>query len=156
MARGPKKTSTKILTIRGSWRAKDRPTEQTGSYKRPEMPKYLTGDARTEWLRVLPILESMGVLAEGDGIMLGLYCDAYADFKEARNTLKKEGKIHSSPNGYMYQHPAVAMKDRAWEKIKKVCVEFGLSPSSRTGLAALPKSRDTKGKSRFFEKNKSS
>lgn len=150
--RGPKKTPTKVLKLRGSWRGKKRPAERTGAYKRPAMPQFLTGDARREWIRILPILEKMGVLAEVDRTMLALYCKCYAEWREADDLVKS--LLIKTTGGNIIQHPALSIRTAAWERLRKICAEFGLSPSSRTGLAVTPKSRDTADKSRFFEKNK--
>jgi len=152
--RGPKKTPTKVLQLRGSWRGKKRPTERTGEYKRPAMPQYLIGDARKEWKRIIPILENMGILAECDRTMLALYCKCYAEWREADELVKS--LLIKTTKGNIIQHPALSIRTAAWERLRKICAEFGLSPSARTGLAVTPKSRDTAGKERFFNKNKSS
>jgi P27 family predicted phage terminase small subunit len=116
------------------------------------MPKWLTGDARNEWKRILPLLEEMGILAEIDRTMLALYCKCYAEWREADALCKS--LLIKTTNGNIIQHPALSIRTNAWERLRKVCAEFGLSPSARTGLAAMPKSRDTKDKGRFFDKNK--
>ena len=152
--RGPKKTPTKVLKLRGSWRGKNRPPERSGAYKRPAMPQYLTGDARKEWIRVVPILEEMGVLAEADRTMLALYCKCYAEWREADSLVKS--LLIKTSNNNIIQHPALSIRTAAWERLRKICAEFGLSPSARTGLAVTPKSHQKEDKSRFFERNKSS
>ena len=150
--RGPKKTPTKVLKLRGSWRGDKRPVDDPGAYTRPSMPQYLTGAARTEWKRIVPILENMGVLAECDRTMLALYCKVYAEWLEADELCKS--LLIKTSNNNIVQHPALSIRTNAWERLKKICSEFGLSPSARTGLAMAPKSRDTVGKGRFFDKNK--
>ena len=175
--RGPKKTPKDVLEKRGSWRAKDvkkkrapkkravkkKPVqkisiikvgrnEDPGAYNRPAMPQYVTGVARKEWKRIVPILEQMGILAECDRTMLALYCKVFAEWREADELCNS--LLIKTKNKNIIQHPALSIRTNAWERLKKICTEFGLSPSARTGLAVMPKSSDTKGKGRFFEKNK--
>lgn len=169
--RGPKKTPKDVLARRGSWRAKKVKKKRApprkpmkpkpklsiikveGGYKRPAMPQYLTGDARTEWKRIVPILEDMGVLAEADRTMLAIYCKCYAEWREADELVKSLLIVTANKN--VIQHPALSIRRNAENRLKVLGAEFGLSPSSRTGLAVTPpKSQQKEGKSRFFDKNK--
>jgi P27 family predicted phage terminase small subunit len=112
------------------------------------MPQWLTGDARKEWKRIVPILEKMGILAEVDRTMLALYCKAYAEWREADDLIKS--LLIKQPSGRICQHPALVIRDSAFHRLYKTCSEFGMSPSSRTGLSITPKSRKNDDKSRFF------
>jgi P27 family predicted phage terminase small subunit len=123
-----------------------------GEYIRPEMPEYLIGLARTEWERIVPLLENMGILAECDQTMLALYCTAFAEWREADDLC--ESPVITTVNGNIIQNPALSIRTNAWERLKKVCAEFGMSPAARTGLAILPKVKKEDNKSRFFTKNK--
>jgi len=150
--RGPKPTPTKILRLRGSRLADNRHDENMGEYVRPEMPEYLTGLAKTEWERIVPKLENMGLLAEVDQTMLALYCTVFAEWREADSLV--ESPVIMTTNGNKIQHPAQSIRTNAWERLKKVCAEFGMSPAARTGLAILPKVKKEDDKGRFFTKNK--
>jgi P27 family predicted phage terminase small subunit len=113
------------------------------------MPQWLIGDARTEWKRIIPILEKMGILAEVDRTMLALYCKAYAEWREADGLVGS--LLKKNPSGRICPHPALVIRDSAFHRLYKTCSEFGMSPSSRTGLAITPKShKQDDDKSRFF------
>jgi P27 family predicted phage terminase small subunit len=168
--RGPKPTPKPTLKIRGSWRAKQKPGAKNSrggelEYVRPACPQWLTGDARKEWKRIIPILEKMGTIIEADRTYIALYCKAYAEYREAESLVKspliitkkkkkklKDGTVIES-GGNIIQHPALSIRNAAWERLRKITNDLGLSPPGRAGLTIKPKSTDNK-KSRFFN-NKS-
>ena len=63
---GPKKTPTRTLEMRGSWRANTRDGEPEPSGTMPGCPDWLDADAHAEWDRVLVELESMGIVGATD------------------------------------------------------------------------------------------
>jgi len=75
--------------------------------------------------------------------MLEGACVNYARAVEADLTLAKQGLIYGQPifdvNGQrvgtkIKAHPAVAISNAAWVRVRAFCSEFGLSPVSRTRL----------------------
>ena len=166
--RGPKPTPKAVLAKRGSWRAKitkkkkkTRPKKPNLSIvkvtgdnsNRPARPQWITGEAQKEWIRVIKDLEEMGVLDKIDRTMLALYCKAYAEWKEADELVTS--LLIKTSNNNIVQHPALSIRSAAWERLKKICAEFGMSPAARTGMAITPKQPASKDKSRFFEKRSS-
>jgi len=150
---GPKPTPKAILKLRGSWRAGTRADDKTPC-ERPARPQWLTGDAHKEWKRIIPILEKIGMLAEIDRGILASYCYYYGEWKEACQKLMKKGcdKVITSPKGYEYPNPWIAIRNTAWDKMKKALDAMGMSPAARTGISVTPKQPKGKDKSRFFEK----
>src|SRR5271155_6186955 len=57
----------------------------------PEMPRFLTIEARAEWKRIVPILCNMGLLTVADGKALAAYCSAYAQLAKAEAAIEKYG-----------------------------------------------------------------
>src|SRR5512145_143099 len=100
----------------------------------PSCPNHLTGVARQEWNRITKELAKLGVIALVDRAALAAYCTAYKDYTRAENKLKMEGEVIISDKGGMYQNPWVGIKNSAIEKMIKIGVEFGLTPSSRVRL----------------------
>lgn len=109
----------------------------------PECPRHLNAIARKEWRRLCPLLLSMGVLSETDGIALGNLCNAYATLISAQRLMNKASKgpgsglLIKSPNGYLQQSPLLSIVNRQIEIVNRLLSEFGLTPSSRTRVDAI-------------------
>ncbi len=100
----------------------------------PSRPNHLTGVARQEWNRVTKELIKLKLISNIDRAALAAYCTAYKDYVRAENELKKEGHVIFTEKGGAYQNPWVGIKNSAIEKMIKIGVEFGLTPSSRVRL----------------------
>ncbi len=161
---GPKKTPTPVLRLRGSRHVRHRKDMKVKSH-RPARPVWLSSVARKEWDRIVPILENLGILAPIDREMLALYCEAHADYLEAKalvksllvktgekTTKKKDGSIVMS-GGNVIQHPALSIRNQAWKRLKDICAEFGMSASSRTGIGNVQTVVKNDAKAKFFEKD---
>jgi len=110
----------------------------------PDMPRYLDSEARREWKRLVPILLCMRVLTEADGVALGNLCQAISILGRAHKDMRKATKAGSSgllmktPSGYIQQSPLIGIINGQAEVINRISREFGLTPSSRMRLSALP------------------
>jgi P27 family predicted phage terminase small subunit len=105
----------------------------------PEIPKFLSGEGRAEWRRIVPILCNMGVLTVADGKALGAYCSAYAQLCKAEAAIEKFGLICATLDqetgvAELKVNPAVRIKSDALRQMKSFLVEFGLTPASRSKL----------------------
>jgi P27 family predicted phage terminase small subunit len=148
MARGrrPKPISLKILsgTARAGRLPKDEPRPECAA---PRRPSWITGRARAEWDRVVPLLLSLGLLSKLDLGALASYCIAVANLETETRTLEREGRIIEIPVRNRHgdeigkrkvAHPSVKSQRDAMAEVKSFLAEFGLSPSSRTRVTALP------------------
>ena len=133
MRRGCKRTPAEVLKARGSKLANERESvkPQTGSLR---CPHWLDAEAKRMWAALLPELQRLGLMTVLDGNALAAYCQAYAEFKLATETLKREGRVFETGNGYKVAHPAVAQQTRAFQTMERFGNHFGLSPSSRASL----------------------
>ncbi|MBI5285340.1 MAG: phage terminase small subunit P27 family [Chloroflexi bacterium] len=119
-----------------STRQPDRPKD--GPLVRlPACPPHLQGEARKEWSRVGKKLLAYGLVTEIDRSALAIYCQAWARWVEAEQQLGKYGTVIKSPTGYPMQSPYLAIANKAMEQMAKILVEFGMSPSSRSRVAAV-------------------
>jgi P27 family predicted phage terminase small subunit len=106
----------------------------------PEMPRFLTTEARAEWRRIIPILVDMCVLTVADGKALAGYCSAYAQLAKAEAAIEKYGLICVTaldPDTGVVElktNPAVRIKSDALRQMKSFLIEFGLTPASRSKL----------------------
>ena len=57
---------------------------------------------------------------------------------EAQASLREYGVVIRSPNGYPMPSPYLSVANKAFEQMRMMLAEFGMSPSSRTRVQALP------------------
>ena len=108
----------------------------------PERPLWLDGEAQAEWERVVPELQAMGLLSSADRAALAAYCTAWSRWVQAEAQVRKYGPIVKSPEkGFPMKSPYLTIADQALETMRKLMVEFGLTPSSRSRIR-LPAAGD--------------
>ena len=108
----------------------------------PECPEHLGDDARSEWLRIVPELESLGLLSQIDRAALAAYCTAYGRWTEAERELQANGLVFITPNGHQQASPYLSVANKALAQLRQFIQEFGLSPASRSRVHAQPKDDD--------------
>jgi P27 family predicted phage terminase small subunit len=144
--RPPKPTRLKILTGNPGKRPLNA-EEPHPSAAIPVCPAWLDSDAVDKWDALAPELARLGLLTIIDGDALAVYCQAYAEFKHATETLRREGRFVKAGGEMvvvdgklslacfqLQPHPAVAQQRSAWSAIKSFAALFGLDPSSRSRL----------------------
>ncbi|HMF62990.1 MAG TPA: phage terminase small subunit P27 family [Edaphobacter sp.] len=136
----PKPTALRIYEgNRGHQKLNDRePTPLIGA---PEMPKHLTAIARKEWRRLVPLLLSMRVLSEADGVALAILCQAYGTLIEAQSLMVRSAKGNRSTlllqtkTGYLMQSPLLGIINAQAEIVSRMLQQFGMTPASRSRIA---------------------
>jgi phage terminase small subunit len=92
--RGPVPTPTKVLNMRGSWRAKTRPQEPHAlPSEKPPCPAWLDADARKVWRVLIPQLARIGVLTRLDQHALARYCTLWIRWRKAETMLARNGEV---------------------------------------------------------------
>ena len=140
--RGPPKTPTAILRLHGSARAKTRGNEPTPEVGPPDCPDWLSDDAKAVWEQIVPLMAD-GVLTRDSGNALARYCDAFVRWKAAAVFLREHGDTYEllDKDGKLrcvVQRPEVAIYANLASMLAKLEREFGLTPSSRANIQALP------------------
>jgi len=105
--------------------------------KIPPCPQFLTKDARAEWKRIAKDLQTLGLVSELDRAELAVYCQAWADWKKARETIaamEDKGFVETTPSGYKQMSAWMQLANRAEERMRKAGSAFGLNPSARASL----------------------
>lgn len=105
---------------------------------RPNCPAILQGPARTEWNRIVPELEALGLLSRLDRAALAMYCIAWGQVMTLQKTLKGQSPIIKTPNGAVIDNPLISQRDRAMKLAHKFLTEFGMTPSSRSRISVDP------------------
>lgn len=109
--------------------------------KVPPCPVFLTADARIEWRRIAADLKTLGMIASVDRAELAVYCQAWADWKMARERLAEElqrqhdgGYVDVTPKGYQQMGVWLQLANRAEERMRAAGASFGFSPSARSRM----------------------
>ncbi|MBK3561098.1 phage terminase small subunit P27 family [Streptomyces sp. MBT56] len=100
----------------------------------PEAPAWLSDEARAEWDRVLPGLSRLDLLKPEDRAALAAYCETWASFREATETVAREGLTIDAKQGTL-PHPAVGIARAAGRELRAWAAHFGLTPSTEQALA---------------------
>jgi P27 family predicted phage terminase small subunit len=105
---------------------------------RPACPKCLSKEAKAKWRKLVPELDRLGLLTVVDGDALASYCQAWAEFQQATETLEREGRYTQNAAGTTTSHPAVLQQRTAWRALKDIGAQFGLNPAARGRLDVEP------------------
>lgn len=140
----PKPTTLKLVGGNAGKRAINH-NEPKPKAERPKVPAYLSPKAKTAFKNVSTLLEDMGVLTIADGMALEMMCSAYAEWRDLRKIIDKEGVTYwttgSSGDEVIKARPEVAMASDAWKRVKSMAAEFGLTAASRTKISVAEKEK---------------
>jgi P27 family predicted phage terminase small subunit len=112
----------------------------------PTMP-FVSGDVATQtFAHLSERLSRLGVLSDLDGYALQMLADAWEDYTAARDVVRRLGAtyetITEAGQVMIRPRPEVAMYQNAWDRMKKIIGEFGLTPSSRAKLGKKDEVQD--------------
>ena len=138
--RGPAKTPTKVLDLRGSWRAKLNPGEPQIDPTMPEKPKRLSKAAAAVWDEAADALSGAGLLTAADGRPYTRLCQLSAEFDKVQAFLDEHGPwIEIYPNDdptrdkAQIVSPLCKLRDSLSGQILRLEAQFGMTPSARAG-----------------------
>lgn len=150
---GRKPTPTYLKLVKGNpGKRKINKREAKPPVVIPSVPEHLSDEAKVEWGRLAELLHSLGLLTRVDRAALAAYCQAYSDWVEAEEQLRRYGKVVKSPvkqtvrqtrsgevitetsGGYPMQSPFLPIRNKALELMHKFLIEFGMTPSSRSRI----------------------
>lgn len=141
--RGPPKTPTSVLALRGSWRAAKRTQEPKPDRAKPTCPTWLPAEAKAKWREIVPQLHAMGVLTKIDRGALARYCQTWALWRTCIDFLNQRGTAHPIKNSRgvvtgVRSYPQLRQANQLAEQLGRLEREFGLTPSARADLAVQP------------------
>jgi P27 family predicted phage terminase small subunit len=133
--RRPVPTALKVLRGNPGKRPLNRaePKPTSGA---PSCPKELDQDARKEWRRIVREFEALGMVTSLDRALLAVHCAAWSRWLKSSQEIQKHGYLVKAPSGYPIQNPYVAIQAAAEKTLRATGVEFGMSPASRSKVAA--------------------
>ncbi len=139
--RGPQPTQDAVLGRRGSRRANRRRPKPAPLPGPPHRPENLSPAATLIWDTYEPILAAMGVLSEGDGLVLELLAETFAEWDALRRDIREHGRVHWSKDLNPRPRPEYRMMTDAQARLVRLCRELGLSPSARTVVRVVEKAK---------------
>ena len=130
----PKPTKLKVLEGNPGHRplANDEPRPKL--VRTPSPPRSLRRQGKSEWRRLTKELTRLGLLTELDLTAFHAYCTAYQTWREAQESLSKEGMICVTPTGFTRQSPRVRISSDALNEMRRWGQELGLTPAARTRI----------------------
>jgi P27 family predicted phage terminase small subunit len=82
-------------------------------------------------------------MTEADATALSLLADVYDEYLTLRSFINKHGRtletVSTMGNPIIKNRPEAALMNDAWKRAKSMLTEFGLTPSSRTGVSVVQK-----------------
>lgn len=105
----------------------------------PRCPVHLSACAKGLWRALGRELDRMGVITMADGVALEMLCDAYAQYRDARDVLAIDGLTYTSTTkrgGVIVRaRPEAAIAADAWRRTSSMLTAFGLSPAGRAKIS---------------------
>lgn len=104
----------------------------------PDAPEWLDDVALTEWHRLTPILEKMGVVTVADRNAVAAYCQSYSLYVKAVEDISRNGFTVEGHRGVMSKNPAVQVQRDSLDQMGRWGAKLGLSPVDRVRLSVTP------------------
>ena len=137
-----KRLPTEIKRQRGTLRDdRTNPNEPQSPLAIPPVPTWLSEEGQKSFVELSTLLHDMSVLTQADEVSLTLLCDAYGDYKQAKEVINTLGPTQdvTSREGHTksIQRPEVVIANQAFVRVFQLLKEFGLTPSSRAKVNAI-------------------
>jgi P27 family predicted phage terminase small subunit len=96
----------------------------------PVAPSWLSSQAKAEWKRAAPELNTRGLLTPDTLASLEAYCVAAGQVRECEEIMSREGRLIVA-DGASKPHPAFKMQSAAMREARLLAAELGLTPHRR-------------------------
>lgn len=128
-------TPTNILAARGAIRAGQRQSEPDFTIDIPDCPAWITSPEAREWFREqAEDAAEAGIMARPHGTALAGAAFFLQEFIECEKAIREQGRTAVSESGAVYQHPLIGIRNKAWDKVVKMLIEFGFTPAARSTI----------------------
>jgi len=138
---GRPRTPTKLKLLNGNPGKRplpeDEPQPELGV---PEMPSWLSAEAKKEWKRMSSELMELRILSVTDRAVLTLWCETWADWREMKKRLTKRGRTYTNKkSGVHHYRPETVLAREAEKTLCRLICELGQSPASRSRTKVIGK-----------------
>jgi len=143
-----KRLPTELKKQRGTLR-KDRLNENEPKLPSviPPIPTWLSEDGQKAFSELSNLLHDMSVLTQADELALTLLCDAYSEYKKAKEVVNQLGATMEvtsrEGNSKSVIRPEVQIANQSFVRVFQLLKEFGLTPSSRAKVNAIENASTT-------------
>jgi len=143
-----KRLPTELKKQRGTLR-KDRMNENEPKLPSviPPIPTWLSEDGQKAFSELSNLLHDMSVLTQADEFALTLLCDAYSEYKKAKEVVNELGATMEvtsrEGNSKSVIRPEVQIANQSFVRVFQLLKEFGLTPSSRAKVNAIENQGNT-------------
>ena len=143
-----KRLPTELKKQRGTLR-KDRMNENEPKLPSviPPIPTWLSEDGQKAFSELSTLLHDMSVLTQADELALTLLCDAYSEYKKAKEVVNELGATMEvtsrEGNTKSVIRPEVQIANQSFVRVFQLLKEFGLTPSSRAKVNAIENQGNT-------------
>lgn len=114
----------------------------------PDPPETLNELEAAKWREISVKLAEARVLTELDLDALEIYCREWVALHEALNDLEDRGKLLQTRSGGVMWNPNWTQYKHSQAVCRSIMAEFGMTPSTRTGIIATG---DADGKDEWAE-----
>ena len=143
---GRRPTPTHLKVLAGNPGKRPLPVDEPKpEIKAPEPPDYLCEIALEEWNRIVPELLKLKLVSEIDRTGVILYCESYARWVTAIQDIKTLGTVVLTGSGTLMKNPAVNVANESLDAIRKMLVEYGMTPASRSKVSTPGKTKEKDG-----------
>ncbi|MBT2627169.1 phage terminase small subunit P27 family [Bacillus sp. ISL-32] len=103
-------------------------------------PHWLSTMGKNEWTRLYPYLKALPI-SELDRTLLAMYCNSYAQYREALKDIAQNGQIMFETNSQGVEvkkkNPSVDIMNTMSKEIRGIAGQLGLSLDSRLRIVGL-------------------
>nr|WP_250621868.1 phage terminase small subunit P27 family [Bacillus subtilis] len=96
--------------------------------------------AKNEWRRIYPHIINLPI-SELDSTLLAIYCNSYAQYREAMADIAKDGQVMFEKNSrgetVKKKNPSVDIMNSMSKEIRGIAGQLGLSLDSRLRIVGL-------------------
>lgn len=135
----PKPTAIRALLPRSH--KKINKLEPKPATTRPVSPGWLDETGKQAFDDLAELLSGLKVVTEADVTALALLCDAYSEYRHARQAVTDFGQTYTtvtaSGDSMVRPRPEVAIAQSAWKRISDMLKQFGLTPAARAGVQVI-------------------
>lgn len=139
MKPGPKPKPTRLKRLAGN--PGRRPlNDSEPQFRKPgrllNVPDHLDGRAADVWRELGKMLLDAGLFTVVDKYALGMFCAVAGRWMQAETQMKRTGGplIKHPESGNLYHNPWYGVANTAWDQMRKLFGEFGLTPAERSRL----------------------
>ena len=109
----------------------------------PTVPRWLAGEGKALWRRLVPRLVTARLLTAENLPSLEALCAIYSTARKADAVLQHDGLVMTvGENGYQQQRPEASIAHKHWSLFRQYAGEFGLTPAGARRLGIEPLTND--------------